>query len=384
MIPFALLAMLQTQEWTEDLEGAPAAGRPVCLLVHDERFESQKTIQWFDREEVRSIAARFTMVKLDSAKPEAKALGADWLPAVYLLEPVLSRRTPPLSDKDKKVQEKLSNLQVTLAFEDSSLGEVTDYLRELTKLEIVLGANEDPEISVTVNVQGATLEKALAAVLQPQKLGFVVDQGVVWIMREAELDRYRRGKRMVASRFATLVGKREATEQDRKLMKVLERKVDLDFDGADLKEVVQYLNDLIEGDPIVVDRSVTEERSVVMKVRDLAIERALALLLAMQGLKGYYADGKYVLAPRLPTAELEGGTIAEFLAAYAEPEASELSGEDRAAAEQAVTDLSGAKGEDAVKKLRGMGVKARRILRAAHAKSKDPVMRDRIERVFLP
>jgi hypothetical protein len=91
-------------------------------------------------------------------------------------------------EADKALRAKLRSLRLDVDISGWSVTQLADYLREVTGFNIVVdpSATADPA-SMTLKAKGVSVQSILNILLKPQKLGFVVEEGVLRIAREEKL-----------------------------------------------------------------------------------------------------------------------------------------------------------------------------------------------------
>jgi hypothetical protein len=100
--------------------------------------------------------------------------------------------TPKLEAKteaDQKTVTALETLKVSLNFTDSKLAEVVDFLREITKVNIVMskGVKEGgDDHTVTLKVDDLKAIDAIALITQMLELSFKIDDGVLMFVTKEE------------------------------------------------------------------------------------------------------------------------------------------------------------------------------------------------------
>lgn len=77
---------------------------------------------------------------------------------------------------------KLKTMRITVNWEDTSLKEAIDYLREFTGVNFLIHPSVDPEgTTVTLNLKGVRVVTVLRLILKPNDLGAVYENGMIVI-----------------------------------------------------------------------------------------------------------------------------------------------------------------------------------------------------------
>jgi len=94
------------------------------------------------------------------------------------------------SEADRKTVSVLESLKVSLNFNETTLTEVVDFLREITSLNILISKNvkeKGDAFSVSLKVDDLQASDALSLLLQMLDLDFKIEDGVVLIVTKEEL-----------------------------------------------------------------------------------------------------------------------------------------------------------------------------------------------------
>jgi hypothetical protein len=177
----------------------------------------------------------------------------------------------PLSPKDAAVLKTLRGKVVSLDFSDTPLETVIGFLREVSKVNLVLtpeARTAAPEAGVTLKIEELPLDQALRLILMPHNLHYRVDNGVVIVdIRDASA--------RVAMRTGT----------------------DYDFVNVSLTLAVEFLAGNA-GLPVSFApgaREIADRARVTRKGRDVPVEKALADVLADCGFEYGILNGAIVI-----------------------------------------------------------------------------------------
>jgi len=91
-------------------------------------------------------------------------------------------------EADKSLRAKLRTLRIDIDISGWNVSQLADYVREVTGVNIVVdpSAASDP-VSLTLRAKGVSVQSVLNLLLKPNKLGWVVEEGVLRIAREEKL-----------------------------------------------------------------------------------------------------------------------------------------------------------------------------------------------------
>jgi len=188
--------------------------------IHFEREEYSKCIDVCDKilyidprlstvDEMKMIAQRLRHVKSD--RDNARRYIEQWkrtfektemvgvvqadelsFPAREVWLEIISRRRPKgvleadsddLSDVDRDVMNKIRTIQIGLDFANNHLGQVIDYIREVTGLNIVIDSKEIPDPTAvtyaSLRLKDVTIGSVLDVILVQKELAYVVEDGVI-------------------------------------------------------------------------------------------------------------------------------------------------------------------------------------------------------------
>jgi len=91
-------------------------------------------------------------------------------------------------EADKSLRAKLRTLRIDIDISGWNVSQLADYVREVTGVNIFVdpSAASDP-VSLTLRAKGVSVQSVLNLLLKPNKLGWVVEEGVLRIAREEKL-----------------------------------------------------------------------------------------------------------------------------------------------------------------------------------------------------
>lgn len=175
-----------------------------------------------------------------------------------------------------------------LRFDGAGLGEVIDFLRDVTGQNIyvdwpALSAEKvRRETPVTLNVKGMKLSDAIASMLKQAGATNAAAAPVGGVIVISNPDR----TKAIAARFRRLAGKPNTREQRSRLDRLLP---EVNFDATGLEDVIGFLTD-VGGVRIAVDwealkrADVARNTPITLRVRKLQLGQVLQLVLEAAGL----------------------------------------------------------------------------------------------------
>ncbi len=90
-------------------------------------------------------------------------------------------------DGDRQIESKLATLRVSMEFREATVGEVLEFVHDVSGLNIVYSTLE-PDKKVTFQAKDITLKGALSLILKPLGLVFRVRDGVVEVTTKEKAD----------------------------------------------------------------------------------------------------------------------------------------------------------------------------------------------------
>ena len=94
----------------------------------------------------------------------------------------------PQDDETKSLRAKLRTIRLDVDFTKVSVKDFIDYVREAAGINIVLSPKAaEVSASLTIKAKDVTIQSLLRLLLKPIQLAFTVEDGVLMIVREADL-----------------------------------------------------------------------------------------------------------------------------------------------------------------------------------------------------
>ena len=94
----------------------------------------------------------------------------------------------PQDDETKSLRAKLRTIRLDVDFAKVSVKDFIDYVREAAGINIVLNPKAaEVEAALTIKAKDVTIQSLLRLLLKPIQLAFTVEDGVLMIVREADL-----------------------------------------------------------------------------------------------------------------------------------------------------------------------------------------------------
>jgi hypothetical protein len=81
-------------------------------------------------------------------------------------------------------------MKINVSFEDATLSEVADYLREVVDINVLIGRDVDADTEINFTVKDITVRAFLGYILRANDLGMKIEDGILRIVtaEEAEAD----------------------------------------------------------------------------------------------------------------------------------------------------------------------------------------------------
>lgn len=87
-----------------------------------------------------------------------------------------------------EIESKLSNLRITLDFQDAPLDAVIDYCREISGINVFVDAKvREMELSISIKVKDIALKSVLGLMLSPHGVGTMYRDGVLMVMTQEDI-----------------------------------------------------------------------------------------------------------------------------------------------------------------------------------------------------
>lgn len=106
--------------------------------------------------------------------------------ALFLAAPLAAQ------EGNREIRRKIETMRISVDFEDASLKEVVQYIREVADINILIGRDIDPSDTVNFQAKDVTIKTFLEFILQPYDNTFVINEEILWIVtRDHQLVRDR-------------------------------------------------------------------------------------------------------------------------------------------------------------------------------------------------
>jgi len=94
----------------------------------------------------------------------------------------------PQDEADKTLRARIRTLRIDIDIRGWNVVQLADYVREVTGVNVVVdpAAASEP-VSLTLRARSVSVQSVLNLLLRPNKLGFIVEEGVLRIAREEKL-----------------------------------------------------------------------------------------------------------------------------------------------------------------------------------------------------
>jgi len=172
--------------------------------------------------------------------------------------------------QEPKVTEVLQTKRVTLNFPDTPLAEAVAFLQDISGLNLVLLPEVAPEGAISLRLRDVSLQSALELMLLAQGLESTETCQSVVIGKGPE--------RVVPVGFA----RQEVAKYPAAYLALKQNRLTVNFDGTPLEDVLDFLRDL-SGLNFYLAKNVDRAAPVTLRLRDVTMESALALVCAQSG-----------------------------------------------------------------------------------------------------
>jgi hypothetical protein len=196
----------------------------------------------------------------------------------------------PEEDDGAALAKKLATLKIDLDFNDATLDDVLDFVRQFAKVAILVDPQvETTDRQVSFRVKDIAMDKALNLLAASAELEFVNRRGLLWLTSP---------QRAAFLRQAEPPGLPEnATDEDRKVMSTAQAiRISLTFTGTPLKETMSFIREVSDVNIVLAEGA--DDIPVTLQVEDLPLTKVFDVIQVLADVTFTIRDGAWFVKVR--------------------------------------------------------------------------------------